>query len=156
MAFKEVPRSSATCCWVRWSLLRKYLNSSLSIRNLGSHALFFCEKSGFEGSQFVIYHHVVWLSIVKGALALVGLWLISDQSQKKMASLPNAKFSREKPFLVRRYNYRYGVYNGRMDPITPDQSMSRKKCHNVAKKFEPKNSSNWILFRNNDQMSCRL
>jgi hypothetical protein len=30
-----------------------------------------------------------------------------------MASLPNAKFSGEKPFLVRRYNYRYGIYNGK-------------------------------------------
>jgi hypothetical protein len=30
-----------------------------------------------------------------------------------VAALPNAKFSREKPLLVRRYNYKYGVYNGK-------------------------------------------
>ena len=74
-----------------------------------------------------------------------------------MASLPNAKFSREKPFFVRRYNYRYGVYNGKMDPITADQSMSRKKCHNVAKKFRcGKNSINWVQFKKKDPMHCGL
>ena len=74
-----------------------------------------------------------------------------------MASLPNAKFSREKPFLVRRYNYRYGVYNGKTDLNTPDQPMSRKKCHNVAKKFRHgKNSINGIQFMNKDPMYCGL
>jgi hypothetical protein len=66
------------------------------------------------------YHYVVILTIIKGQLIImIHIFGVSNKFKKKVASLSNAKCSREKPLMERRYNYLgYGDYNGKKT-LTP-------------------------------------